>query len=168
MAPKYKYFILAIVLALGLDQGTKMWARASLKAKYPESVQVIKGFFELRYSENVGAAFGLLRGVPGARYLFFVVGIGALVVVGNYLRKAKPEQRRLAAELGLLAGGAIGNIVDRLVFAKVTDFIVWKVGSHEWPTFNIADAALVVGILGLLIDLKPEDKAAAEKKKKAA
>jgi signal peptidase II len=168
MAPKYKFFIIAIVLSLGLDQGSKIWAREKLKPKYPEATQVIPGFFEMRYSENTGSAFGLLRGVPGARYLFFVVGIGALLVVGNYLRKAKPEQRRLAAELGLLAGGAVGNIIDRVVFSKVTDFIVWKVGTHEWPTFNVADAALVVGILGLLIDLKPEDKKAqAQSKKKA-
>src|SRR4029450_6959941 len=70
----------------------------------------------------------------------------------------------------LLAGGALGNIIDRALYSKVTDFIVWKVGSHEWPTFNVADAALVVGIAGLLIDLKPEDKKAkapAANKKKA-
>ena len=160
MAGKYKAFILAIFLSLFADQASKVWARHSLQPKYPEVVTVIPGFFELRYSENTGSAFGLFRSLPGARYLFFLVGAGALFVVGNYLRKAKPGQLRLGAELGLLAGGAIGNIVDRAWFHKVTDFIVWRIGTHEWPTFNIADAALVVGVLGLLIDLKPEDKAA--------
>lgn len=166
MANKYKYFLLAFLLSLGLDQASKVWARDHLRPQYPQVVTVVPGYFELRYSENTGSAFGLFRGVPGARYLFFVVGIGALLVVGTYLRKADPNARRLAAELGLLAGGAIGNIVDRALLGRVTDFIVWRVGTHEWPTFNIADAALVVGIIGLLFDLKPEP-AAAEKKQKA-
>jgi lipoprotein signal peptidase len=165
MAAKYKAFIIALLLSLALDQGTKVWARHSLKPKYPDVVTVIPKVFELRYSENTGSAFGLFRGLPGARYLFFVVGIGALWVVSSYLRKARPEQRRLGVELGLLAGGAIGNIIDRAAFSKVTDFIVWKVGTHEWPTFNIADAALVLGVIGLLFDLRPDDKAAPARKK---
>ena len=172
MAAKYKAFLIAILLSLALDQGSKIWARHSLKPKYPDVVTVIPGFFELRYSENTGSAFGLFRSLPYARYLFFVVGIGALWVVSSYLRRAKPEQRRLGVELGLLAGGAIGNIIDRAAFSRVTDFIVWKVAGHEWPTFNVADAALVLGIVGLFIDLKPEKKeqqqqAGKAKKKKA-
>lgn len=161
MAAKYKAFIIAILLSLALDQGSKIWARHSLKPKYPDVVTVIPGYFELRYSENTGSAFGLFRSLPYARFLFFAVGMGALWVVSSYLRRAKPEQRRLGVELGLLAGGAIGNIIDRAAFSKVTDFVVWKVGAHEWPTFNIADAALVLGVIGLLFDLRPDDKTAA-------
>ena len=62
------------------------------------------------------------------------------------------------------SSGAVGNIADRVVIGRVTDFVVWKVGTHEWPTFNVADAALVVGVIGLLIDLKPPPKAAKEEK----
>jgi signal peptidase II len=160
MSGKIKAFLLALLLTVAADQATKVWARHSLKPKYPAATTVIPGFFELRYSENPGSAFGLLRGVPGARYLFFVVGGLALVVVATYLQRARPEQWRLGAELGLLAGGAIGNVIDRALYARVTDFIVWRVGSHEWPTFNVADAALVVGIIGLLFDLRPDEKAA--------
>jgi signal peptidase II len=161
---KVKMFVLALVLSLGIDQATKIWARNTLRPKYPESVTVINGFWEFRYSENTGSAFGLFRGIPGSKYLFFVVGIGALYVVSTYLKKASPEARRLGAELGLLAGGAVGNIIDRAVYGRVTDFIVWKAAGHEWPTFNVADAALVLGIIGLMIDLKPEEK---KQKKKA-
>jgi signal peptidase II len=157
MATKYKSFLIALFLSLVADQGSKVWARAALKPKYPDVVTVISGYFDLRYSENPGSAFGLFRGIPGARYLLFVVGIIALFVVWGYLKKAAPDARRLAAELGLLAGGALGNIVDRVFFGKVTDFVVWKVGTHEWPTFNIADAALVVGVIGLLFDLRERD-----------
>ena len=156
MAGKYRAFLLALLFTLGADQASKVWARHTLKPKFPEPMVVIHNYFELRYSENTGSAFGLLRGVPGSRYLFYVVGFVAFAVVGGYLRKASPGARRLGAELGLLAGGAAGNLIDRLLYGRVTDFIVWKVGAHEWPTFNVADAALVVGILGLLIDIKPE------------
>ena len=82
----------------------------------------------------------------------------ALGVVAYYLRKATPGQRRIAAELGLLAGGAIGNLIDRAAYGYVTDFILWKMGAHRWPNFNVADAALLIGIAGLLIDMKPAEK----------
>jgi signal peptidase II len=160
MAAKYKVFLIALVLSLGVDQASKVWARQSLKPRYPEVVTVIPGFWDMRYSENPGSAFGLFRGVPGARYLLFLVGIGALFVVWSYLKKAAPEAGRLGAELGLLAGGALGNIIDRVAVGRVTDFVVWKLGSHEWPTFNVADAALVVGVLGLLVDLRPANEPA--------
>ena len=168
---KYRWFAFIFVLSLALDQGSKVWARHVLRPIYPAVKTVIPGFFELRYSENPGSAFGLFRGVPGARYLLFVVGIVALIFVASYLRKASAEARRLGAELGLLAGGAIGNIIDRAWIGKVTDFVVWKVGTHEWPTFNIADAALVVGVLGLLFDLRekeePEEAPVKKSKKRA-
>jgi signal peptidase II len=171
MKPKHKAFIIAFVLSVAADQGSKLWARAVLRPKYPDVITVISGYFDLRYSENPGSAFGLFRGIPGARYLLFIVGIAALFVVYGYLKKAAPDARRLAAELGLLAGGALGNIIDRIFYGKVTDFVVWKVGTHEWPTFNIADAALVVGVLGLLVDLRErdtdEEPAAAPAKKKS-
>lgn len=165
MARKYKAFIVALLLAVGLDQGTKIWARQTLKPRYPDVVTVVPGFFELRYSENPGAAFGIFRNMPGGRYLFYAVGVAAFFVVGSYLRRARPEHLRLGAELGLLAGGAAGNLIDRVVIGRVTDFVVWRAGSFEWPTFNVADAALVVGIIGLLFDLKPEPAAEAEKKR---
>ena len=166
MVSKYRWFVMVFVLSLGLDQGSKVWARHVLKPIYPAVKAVIPGIFELRYSENPGSAFGLFRGVPGARYLLFVVGIGALILVATYLRKAAPGARRLGAELGLLAGGALGNVIDRIAYGRVTDFVVWRLGSHEWPTFNIADAALVVGVIGLLFDMRPDD--GANKKKARA
>jgi signal peptidase II len=164
MATKYKLFLLAFVLSLGLDQATKIWARKDLRPRYPEVVTVITGYFELRYSENTGSAFGLFRNIPYARYFLLIVGVGALFIVGSTLKKADPARWRLAAELGLLAGGALGNIIDRVTFNKVTDFIVWRVGTHEWPTFNIADAALVVGVIGLVFDLPPKGGEAQVKK----
>jgi signal peptidase II len=158
VTPKVKFFLLALILSVALDQGTKIWARHELKPRSPGVITVIPGFFELEYAENTGSAFSLLRGRPEARYILFAFGVIALGVVAMYLRKARPEQRRLGAELGLLAGGAVGNLIDRALYGHVTDFILWRAGAHRWPNFNIADAALVVGIIGLMIDLKPEEK----------
>jgi signal peptidase II len=162
---KYRWFAFIFALSLALDQGSKVWARHVLRPIYPAVKTVIPGFFEMRYSENPGSAFGLFRGVPGARYLLFIVGIVALVFVAGYLRKAPAGARRLGAELGLLAGGALGNVIDRILSGRVTDFIVWRAGAHEWPTFNIADAALVIGVIGLLFDMRPEEAKAKAKKK---
>ena len=156
MAKKYQMFIIAFLLSLGLDQGSKMWARGALKPIYPQAMTVIDGFWEMRYSENPGSAFSLFQGMPGARFLLLVVGVGALGVVAYYLRRAENDMGRVGAELGLLAGGAIGNMVDRAMYGKVTDFIVWRYGVHQWPTFNIADAALVIGVIGLALDTWPE------------
>ena len=92
---KYRWFAFVFALSLALDQGSKVWARHVLRPIYPAVKTIIPGFFDLRYSENPGSAFGLFRGVPGARYLLFVVGIGALIIVATYLRKARA--RRAAA-----------------------------------------------------------------------
>jgi signal peptidase II len=128
---------------------------------------VVSGFWEMRYSENPGSAFSLFRGVPGARWLLLLVGVGAMGVVGYYAKKAPEGAGRMGAELGLLAGGAIGNMWDRALYGKVTDFIVWRYGQHEWPTFNVADAALVVGVIGLALDTWPQDAAKPSKAKTA-
>ena len=165
MTGKVKWFLIALVLSLALDQGTKIWARHALKPHAPQTIKIIPGYFELEYAENTGAAFSFLRGRPEAKYILFGFGVIALGVVGMYLRRAKPEERRLAAELGLLAGGAVGNLIDRVLYGHVTDFILWQVPGHRWPNFNIADAALVVGVLGLLFDLRPQEEIVASKKK---
>lgn len=155
---KRKYWIFSVVFALALvaDQVTKVWARATLKP-LGHAIVVVQDYFDFRYSENPGSAFGLLRDVAYGRWILLAFGIVALGVIGYFLLKLRPDKGRIAAELGLLAGGAIGNIVDRVMYGKVTDFVLWKVHTHEWPIFNVADAALVVGVLALLIDARGEE-----------
>jgi len=147
-------FVLSAAFAFAFDQLTKVWARHALLPIYPRVKTVIPGIWEFRYSENPGAAFGLLREVPGAHYLF--VPIALAIAVGAFIYLGRPtalrHPTRVAIELGLVVGGALGNAIDRLAFGRVTDFVVWKIGTHEWDTFNIADAALVVGIIGLIFD----------------
>jgi signal peptidase II len=153
---KYGVFSTVFLASLVADQWTKVWARDALKPLHHAMV-VVEGYFDLSYSENTGSAFGLFQGLSFAPYLLFGVGAIALVVIVAFLRKVRPDRLRIAAELGLLAGGAVGNIIDRVRFGRVTDFVVWKVHAHQWPTFNVADAALVVGVIALLLDAKSED-----------
>jgi signal peptidase II len=147
-------FAVAALVSLGLDQWTKILARTHLKDLGPAQTKVIvQNYFDLRFSENRGVAFGMFQQLPGGRIWLTVVALAALVLVGYYLLKSGPRQTRLHLALGLVGGGAIGNLVDRIAFGRVTDFIVWHVGPHEWPAFNIADAALVVGVGLMAIDM---------------
>jgi signal peptidase II len=147
-------FGIAAVLSLGLDQWTKVLAREQLRPLGPwKSKVIVQNYFDLRFSENTGVAFGMFQQLPGGRIWLTVVALAALLLVGYYLTRSSPKQTRLHLALGLVGGGAIGNLVDRIAFGRVTDFIVWHVGSHEWPAFNIADAALVVGVCLMALDM---------------
>jgi signal peptidase II len=146
-------FVVSAAFALAFDQLTKVWARHALLPIYPRVKTVIARYWEFRYSENPGAAFGLLRDAPAARFIFVVVALAIAVGAFLYLKRAQLRRPlRVAAELGLVVGGALGNAIDRVAFGNVTDFVVWKIGTYEWHTFNVADAALVVGIIGLIVD----------------
>jgi signal peptidase II len=153
---KYVIFGVLGALSLILDQWTKVLAREKLRGH--EMVTVVKGFFNLRYSENTGVAFGMFQTLPGGRILLTLVAVVAFVLVLHYLRKTEANHTRMHAALGLVGGGAIGNLIDRILYGRVTDFIVWHYKGHEWPAFNIADAALVVGVglMGLDMLLAPK------------
>ncbi|HEY6477616.1 MAG TPA: signal peptidase II [Polyangia bacterium] len=150
---KYLLFSMFAVVSLLLDQWTKVMARDVLRPRGPFNPKVvIQGFFDLRYAENPGVAFSMFQDLPGGRVLLTLLALVALVVVIAYLRKTPAEATRVHIALGLVGGGAIGNLVDRVMYGKVTDFIVLKKGIHEWPAFNIADAALCVGVGLILLD----------------
>lgn len=150
---KYLLFTVFAVVSLLLDQWTKVMARDALRPRGPFNPKVIiQGYFDLRYAENPGVAFSMFQDLPGGRILLTLLAVLALVVVIAYLRKTPPEATRVHVALGLVGGGAIGNLVDRVMYGKVTDFIVWKKGIHEWPAFNVADAALCVGVGLILLD----------------
>ena len=151
---KYLLFSVFTALSLVLDQWTKILARQDLLPRGPYNPKVIvEGYFDLRYAENPGVAFSMLQDMPGGRVLLTLLAVAAFVLVLFYLHKTPQQSTRLHVALGLVGGGAIGNLVDRVLFGKVTDFIVWKVGRHEWPAFNIADAALCVGVGLMVIDM---------------
>ena len=147
-------FTVTAAVSLFLDQWTKVLARTHLKPlRLGEAITVIDGCFDLRYSENTGVAFGMLQRLPGGRILLALVALAALALVFQYLRRTDPRQTRLHLALGLVGGGAVGNLIDRIAFGRVSDFIVWHYRGHEWPAFNVADAALVVGVCLMALDM---------------
>jgi len=138
------------IVVLALDQVTKAWVLRALPGSPP--VTVIPGFFDLVLSRNTGGVFGLFAGPPSlARRVFFVGATAvALSFLAALLRTWGRESRLLLVALSLVAGGAVGNLVDRLRFGSVVDFIDWHWRSHHWYTFNVADAAITTGAALLL------------------
>jgi signal peptidase II len=119
---------------------------------------VIENYWDWRLSMNPGSAFGLFSSQGGARVFLSIVGIVAVGGMIYMLYKSRPDQKVLHWALALVAGGAVGNLIDRIYFGVVTDFILWRYHSKEWPVFNIADVVLVVGVGLMFIDIQKEGK----------
>ncbi len=129
-------------VTLLLDQVTKIAVRASMHPS--QSIPLIEDVFHLTYVRNTGAAFGLM---PGKQSLFIVTTSLVLLAIALYWWRARPRGILLSVSLGLVAGGAIGNLIDRVVAGRVTDFF----DVRFWPVFNIADIGVVVGAAGLFL-----------------
>lgn len=131
-------------LAVLLDQLTKIWVRATL---YPnESIPLVPGLLNLTFVRNTGAAFGLM---PGRRELFMTTSVVVILGVLVFMAFARPHARWLVISLALVAGGAVGNLIDRSLVGRVTDFLEFAFVS--FPVWNIADAAIVVGTAMLVV-----------------
>jgi signal peptidase II len=178
---KWPLFVIVTVVATIADQVTKIWARTSLpvighgsgpggKCVVPADIvhrmcigdtkTVIGGFWNWRLSMNPGSAFGLFSSQDGARIFLSIVGIAAVIGMIYMLRKSRSDQLVLHWALALVAGGAIGNLIDRIQNGVVTDFVLWHLGSHEWPVFNVADVVLVIGVGLMFIDIQIENRRA--------
>jgi signal peptidase II len=152
MPRRYVIFTVAAVLALVADQITKIIARAELVMGHP--VPFLGSFWSWELSYNTGSAFGLFANTPGARIFLTLIGIVACVAIFVILRKSEDHRGWNAAALGLVAGGALGNVIDRVLYGKVTDFVLWQIQDvYRHPQFNVADAALVVGVVILFLDI---------------
>ena len=138
------------VIVFGLDQGSQYLADSLLQYHIP--VPVIP-FFNLTLSYNTGAAFSFLSDAGGwQRWFFVVLAIIISTVLITWLKSLASKQRWLAASLALIIGGAVGNVVDRVIFGYVIDFIDVYYQAWHWPIFNIADSAITVGVAIMLID----------------
>ncbi|MCW9088241.1 MAG: signal peptidase II [Gammaproteobacteria bacterium] len=140
-----------------LDQLTKLWAGSALS--YAEPVPVIP-FFNLTLLHNTGAAFSFLSTAGGwQRWFFALTAVVVSAILLAWLKRLKPGQMWLALALALVLGGALGNVIDRLYFGYVIDFLDFYYNNWHWPAFNIADSAIFIGALMLIIDsLRPERK----------
>lgn len=156
------FFGLAAVVFL-VDQATKVMAHAWLRDGAP--VSIVPGFFNLSYSRNPGGLFGYFGDLPDPwrGLLLTVLPLIAILLIGVFLLRSDGAHRLTRVGLGAILGGALGNLVDRIVRGEVVDFLdvyasapaladrlVRTFGTAHWPTFNIADSCIVVGA-GLLI-----------------
>jgi signal peptidase II len=155
----------AIILAVVcVDQATKVWVMHHF-ALY-ESRVVVPDLFNLTYLTNNGAAFSILAGQPALwRQVFFIAAASAALVFIWIAQKSFGSRSRLySVSLALIAGGAIGNLIDRIRLGFVVDFLDFYFGQYHWPAFNVADSAITVGVTlfivqNLLLDRQPPHQA---------
>ena len=155
-SPKARLFWPIVVGAVCLDVLTKLWAESALTEHVPH--RVIGNVVRLTLGHNAGAAFGMSVGIY-SRIAFSLFAIAGIAVIGAMYAKTPPEERMRAAALGLIIGGAIGNLINRFHSpAGVTDFI--DVGTTSWRfwTFNVADSCITVGAVLLLWALRDESR----------
>lgn len=143
-----KWLILAIVIIF-CDQATKAWAIGFLSNGHAVSVT---SFFNLTLVYNMGAAFGFLAKAGGwQRHIFAAIAIGASIILLLLLHKHQ-RNPRLAYAFSLVLGGAIGNVIDRFMHGYVVDFLDFHYKNYHWPAFNIADSAIFIGAVLIVID----------------
>lgn len=157
MKRKYRLLLIFSVVILLLDQWTKYMVLQKL-ALY-QRVEVIQGFFNLTHVRNTGGAFGIFGGEKGGLgSIFFVVvsliAIGAIVFL---FFKVKENEKTLAFSFSLILSGAVGNLIDRLRYGEVIDFLDVHLSTYHWPAFNVADSAICVGIGLMALELLIRD-----------
>ncbi len=138
------------LLAVILDQASKLAIAGSMKLY--ESIPVMP-FFKLTYVHNPGAAFSFLSEAGGwQRWFFAGLALAITVVIAVWLTRLKKHETLLAVALALVLGGAVGNLIDRLAYGYVIDFLDVYYDTWHWPAFNIADSAITVGVMLMLLE----------------
>ncbi len=156
-SPSYLFLAIVSVLTLGIDLGTKQWAEHTLDMRPP--LQVLDKYVDFILARNKGGAWGLLQTTSELvrKPFFLLVSALAIGFIVTLYSRLLPRQRALKWGLPLVLGGALGNVFDRIHYGWVIDFIdvhVTRGGiEHHWPTFNIADVAICVGVALMAIDM---------------
>lgn len=153
MRPKIGRLLMIAGPVILLDQVSKAVVLKTMRLY--ESIPVIPGFFSLTHIHNPGGAFGFMAGQsPVVRtILFLVVSTLAIGLILHFYFKTPSTHPGLRAAFALIFGGAVGNLIDRLRFGKVVDFLDFYVGTLHWPAFNVADSAITVGISVFVLHL---------------
>lgn len=138
------------LFAILLDQGTKLAIDSSMKLY--QSIPILP-FFKLTYVHNTGAAFSFLSEAGGwQRWFFAGLALAISCVIAVWLARLKQHETLLAVALSLVLGGAIGNLIDRLAYGYVIDFLDVYYQTWHWPAFNIADSAITLGVILMLLE----------------
>ncbi len=156
--PSYVFLALVSLLTLAADIGTKSWAEHRLDG-YPGTLEVWKNHLTLILAKNRGGAWGLLQSTSEnvRRPFFLLVSVAAIAFIVTLYRRLQPRQTALRWGLPLVLGGALGNVFDRIRYGHVIDFIdahiMLKNAPYHWPTFNVADIAICVGVGLMAVDM---------------
>ena len=162
-------FAVILIATVGADQGSKVWARRlplhPAGCVQPDDLlayrciglpqPVIDGYWDWELAYNPGIAFSTFTsfaGHTGMQVILALLAVLALVGISALALRTEPEERWKRAAYAMVAGGALGNLIDRLRDGAVTDFVRWRIHDHRWPIFNVADAALLIGVAILLIE----------------
>jgi signal peptidase II len=164
VSTKWKIVSIWIAVIVIVDQLTKAIVDRAMSLH--DSIPLIPGFFSLTYIRNTGAAFGIFSGAHEVFRLPFLIGVSILAIgfIVVMLKRLRPGESGLATALAFILGGAIGNLIDRVIYGEVIDFldVYWK--QYHWPAFNVADSFITIGVaitLFYLIRSKGDDPFAA-------
>jgi signal peptidase II len=156
---KKKYWVLLMICSwiLFVDQWTKYVVQQRLSLY--QRVEVIHGFFNLTHVRNPGGAFGIFGGERGGigTLLFVIFSLVAIGIILFLFTKVRLDEKNLPFSLSLVLSGAIGNLIDRLRYGEVVDFLDFHLSSFHWPAFNIADSAICFGIGLIAFELLSRD-----------
>ena len=151
-AARAAHFLLALMVVL-LDR----WSKRLVAARLPmySHIQIIPGFFQMTHTENTGAAFSLFADSPSHWKTAMLIGFSviAMLVVFVLLWKQRRALSITGIALSLILGGAMGNLWDRVASGRVVDFLLFYVKRYQWPVFNLADSAIVIGASLLVIEI---------------
>ena len=157
------YHFLIALLVVALDRVSKWVVLAHISLH--DGMQIIPGFFRLSHEENRGAAFSLFADSPAHWKMALLVAFSvlALIVVSTLLWRNSHALASTGVGLALILGGAVGNLWDRLLRGSVVDFLVFYLGRYQWPAFNVADSAIVIGAGVLAFEILSTKSPAAQK-----
>lgn len=146
------YFLVSLAVLL-FDQWTKGIITRTFEVH--QSTPVVANLFDLTYVRNSGAAFGLFASVDSSVKAIVLNSVAVLVflVVSAYALRSSHKSIRLQLGFALILGGAVGNLLDRVRFGYVVDFLDFSISGHHWPAFNVADSAICVGVALLFLDM---------------
>jgi signal peptidase II len=153
MAPKTPYFLAAFVIGFVADQASKQWILDHLH--YGEVWTLIDGFFDITHVRNPGGAWSLFaQGDSSLRMPFFIgAAFLAIVLLLYFFRRLEPDMKLSALALGMVFGGALGNLTDRIRHGEVVDYLQFHLlFDYTFPTFNVADSLIVVGVILLMVE----------------
>src|SRR5689334_5176585 len=151
----------AAAAIFAIDRLTKLVIES--RVSFIDTYKVIPGFFDIVHSQNRGVAFGMFNDSTSEwrTTLLVIASVAAVIMVSVMLWNAKKLDRYTLWGFALILGGAAGNVFDRITRGQVTDFLLFYIGAYQWPTFNMADSAIVIGSGLLILDLLRQKRQAA-------